>query len=62
MLVVQGYCKTEIIRLALPDVLLDVVEPRTDSQSCLMQFLFVDVDVKLLFQRVGEGGCKLPLI
>ena len=56
MLMEERDRKSKVVRFTLPDMLFHVFEPGSDRQARLMQFLFIDVDVELLFQAIGEGG------
>jgi len=51
---VQRGGEREIVRPALPDVLLQLFEPGSYRQSGCMKAFLIDVDVELFLQGIGE--------
>ena len=54
MLEVQNGRKSVFVRAAVPEMLLDVLQPGSDRQAGGMETLFIDVDMNLFLERVGK--------
>ena len=56
MLEIQGGDESELIRLPLPEILLELLEPRAHREARRVKPFFVDVDVELLLKSIPQGG------